>query len=133
MLVHTILSVWRKDLCVTRFYVRQLIKTHFKPSSTSLNSNNNLKNVPAEAVMLISLNNFRFVLFCIRNKRFIGVYKQIYKTITDSLNRFQYDRLFVENDVFLYNDVEQRVERVLMKLTEGNLSLYSLLKFDFHF
>ena len=25
----------------------------------------------------------------------------------------------MENDVFLYNDVEQRVERVLMKLVEG--------------
>lgn len=32
----------------------------------------------------------------------------------------QYDRLFVENDVFLYNELEQRVERVLMKMTEGD-------------
>jgi len=31
----------------------------------------------------------------------------------------QYDRLFVENDVFLYNETEQRVERVLMKMPEG--------------
>ena len=70
--------------------------------------------------MLIQLKTSDLYYFVFRNKRVIGVYKQIYKTITDSLNRFQYDRLFVENDVFLYNDVEQRVERVLMKLTEGN-------------
>jgi hypothetical protein len=83
--------------------------------------------------MLIQLKTSDLYYFVFRNKRVIGVYKQIYKTITDSLNRFQYDRLFVENDVFLYNDVEQRVERVLMKLTECNLSFYLLLKFDFHF
>ena len=29
----------------------------------------------------------------------------------------------MENDVFLYNDVEQRVERVLMKLVEGGSKL----------
>ena len=31
----------------------------------------------------------------------------------------QYDRLYVDNDVYLYNEVEQRVQRVLMKLPEG--------------
>ena len=31
----------------------------------------------------------------------------------------QYDRLYVDNDVYLYNDVEQRVQRVLMKIPEG--------------
>ena len=26
----------------------------------------------------------------------------------------QYDRLYVENEVYLYNDIEQKVERMLM-------------------
>ena len=65
--------------------------------------------------------NFLFFLF-FENQKLLEKYAnlrilRIYKLI--SLNRFQYDRLFVENDVFLYNDVEQRVERVLMKVTEG--------------
>ena len=31
----------------------------------------------------------------------------------------QYDRLFVGNDVYLYNDIEQQVQKVLMKMPEG--------------
>ena len=31
----------------------------------------------------------------------------------------QYDRLFVGNDVYLYNDIEQQVQKVLMKIPEG--------------
>ena len=35
----------------------------------------------------------------------------------------QYDRLHVDNDVYLYNEIEQRVQKVLMKIPElaGNL------------
>ena len=40
----------------------------------------------------------------------------------------QYDRLYVDNDVYLYNEVEQRVQRVLMKLPEGgNFFFLSIL------
>lgn len=31
----------------------------------------------------------------------------------------QYDRLYVGNDVFLYNEIEQRVQKVLMKIPEA--------------
>ena len=37
----------------------------------------------------------------------------------------QYDRLYVDNDVYLYNEVEQRVQRVLMKLPEGGKFFFS--------
>ena len=36
----------------------------------------------------------------------------------------QYDRLYVDNDVYLYNEVEQRVQRVLMKLPEGGKKIF---------
>ena len=36
----------------------------------------------------------------------------------------QYDRLYVDNDVYLYNEVEQRVQRVLMKLPEGGKKFF---------
>ena len=36
----------------------------------------------------------------------------------------QYDRLYVDNDVYLYNEVEQRVQRVLMKLPEGGKNFF---------
>lgn len=39
----------------------------------------------------------------------------------------QYDRLYVDNDVYLYNEVEQRVQRVLMKLPEGGKNFFSIL------
>lgn len=39
----------------------------------------------------------------------------------------QYDRLYVDNDVYLYNDVEQRVQRVLMKIPEGGEKIEFLL------
>ena len=38
----------------------------------------------------------------------------------------QYDRLYVDNDVYLYNEVEQRVQRVLMKLPEGGKKIFFL-------
>ena len=38
----------------------------------------------------------------------------------------QYDRLYVDNDVYLYNEVEQRVQRVLMKLPEGGKKFFLL-------
>ena len=39
----------------------------------------------------------------------------------------QYDRLYVDNDVYLYNEVEQRVQRVLMKLPEGGKIFFFFL------
>ena len=46
----------------------------------------------------------------------------------------QYDRLYVDNDVYLYNEVEQRVQRVLMKMPEGGGKVYlSLLECVFFF
>ena len=30
----------------------------------------------------------------------------------------QYDRLYVDNDVYLFNEIEQRVQKVLMKIPE---------------
>ena len=41
----------------------------------------------------------------------------------------QYDRLYVDNDVYLYNEVEQRVQRVLMKLPEGGKNFFFLYCF----
>ena len=43
----------------------------------------------------------------------------------------QYDRLYVDNDVYLYNDVEQRVQRVLMKIPEGGEQIELLLNLTF--
>ena len=43
----------------------------------------------------------------------------------------QYDRLYVDNDVYLYNDVEQRVQRVLMKIPEGGEKIELLLNLTF--
>ena len=43
----------------------------------------------------------------------------------------QYDRLYVDNDVYLYNDVEQRVQRVLMKIPEGGEQIELLLTLTF--
>ena len=37
----------------------------------------------------------------------------------------QYDRLFVGNDVYLYNDIEQQVQKVLMKIPEGKTCIQS--------
>ena len=45
----------------------------------------------------------------------------------------QYDRLYVDNDVYLYNDVEQRVQRVLMKIPEGGEQLELLLLLNLTF
>ena len=38
----------------------------------------------------------------------------------------QYDRLYVENDIYLYNEVQERVEKVLMKIqsTKGSILEY---------
>ena len=44
----------------------------------------------------------------------------------------QYDRLFVGNDVYLYNDIEQQVQKVLMKIPEGKyLHTILLLKYTY--
>ena len=43
----------------------------------------------------------------------------------------QYDRLYVDNDVYLYNDVEQRVQRVLMKIPEGGEQIELILNLTF--
>ena len=43
----------------------------------------------------------------------------------------QYDRLYVDNDVYLYNDVEQRVQRVLMKIPEVGEQIELLLNLTF--
>ena len=43
----------------------------------------------------------------------------------------QYDRLHVDNDVYLYNEIEQRVQKVLMKIPELAAGMSSLvLTFD---
>ena len=41
----------------------------------------------------------------------------------------QYDRLFVGNDVYLYNDIEQQVQKVLMKIPEGKYLLTKYLTY----
>jgi hypothetical protein len=33
----------------------------------------------------------------------------------------QYDRLYVENEIYLYNEIEQRVERMIIGKKEGEV------------
>ena len=36
----------------------------------------------------------------------------------------QYDRLYVDNDIYLYNEVEEKVEKIKMTVPKGNLKTY---------
>ncbi len=44
----------------------------------------------------------------------------------------QYDRLYVDNDVYLYNEVEQKVQKVLMKMPEPGKKTSNPDPFYFH-
>ena len=40
----------------------------------------------------------------------------------------QYDRLYVDNDVYLYNEIEQQVQKVLMKIPESGMYMKMYFK-----